>query len=68
MVERQLEDRIVPQAVGVIAVLIASRNHQHAKAQDVCDAVPDPFGRAWVLDASREPLYNAEPALDLAQG
>jgi hypothetical protein len=29
--------------------------------------VPDPFGSARVLDAGREPVGNAEPALDLAQ-
>jgi hypothetical protein len=67
MLERQLEDRVMPKAVGVIAVLVAGRDHQHAKAQDVRDAVPDPLGSARVLDAGREPLRNAEPALDLAQ-
>src|SRR3954463_7404513 len=67
MVERQLEYRVMPQAVGVIAVLVASRNHQHAKAQNVRDAVPDPFGSARVLNAGRKPLRDAKPALDLAQ-
>jgi len=32
VVERKLEDRIVPQRVGVVAVLVASGDHQHAKA------------------------------------
>ena len=67
MVECQLEDRVMPQAVGVIAVLVAGRDHQQTKAQDVRDAVPDPLGSARVLDTGREPLSYAEPALDLAQ-
>ncbi len=67
MIECQLEDWVMPQAVGVIAVLVARHNHQHAKAEDVRDAVPDPLGSAWVLDAGREPFGNAKPALDLAQ-
>ncbi len=66
-IQRELEDRIVPQAVGVVAVLVPGRDHQHAKAQDGGEAVPDPPRRARVLGAGREPVGNAEPALDLAQ-
>jgi hypothetical protein len=68
LAERELEDRVVPQAVRVVAVLVASRDHQHAKAQDISKAVPDPLRGARVVNAGREPLSNAEPALDLAQG
>ena len=67
MVEGELEDRVMPQAVGVVAVLVAGRDHQHPEAQDVRDAVPDPLRSARILDAGREPVGNAEPALDLAQ-
>ncbi len=67
-IEGELEDRIVPQAVSVVAVLIAGRDHQHAKAQDGGEAVLDPLRRARVVDAGSEPISEAEPALDLAQG
>jgi hypothetical protein len=66
--EGQLEHRVVPQAVGIVAVLVARREHQHAKAQDGGEAVPDPLRGAWVVDAGGEPVGNAEPVFDLAQG
>ena len=65
--ERELEDRVVPQAVGVVAVLVAGGDHQHAEAQDVGEAVPDPLRRARIVDAGGEAVGDAEPALDLAQ-
>ena len=67
-IQRELEDRIVPQTVRVVAVLVPGRDHQHAKAQDGGEAVLDPLRRARVVDASGEPVREAEPALDLAQG
>ena len=68
MVERELEHRVVAQAVGVVAVLVAGRDHQQAEAQDGGDAVPDPLRGARVVDAGGEPIGDAEPMLDLAQG
>ena len=68
LVERQLEDRIVPQAVGVVAVLVAGRDHQHAEAQDGGDAVPDSLRGARVVDAGGEAIGDAEPMLNPAQG
>jgi hypothetical protein len=35
--------------------------------QDGGEAVPDPLRGARVVDAGREPVRNAEPALDLAE-
>jgi hypothetical protein len=58
----------VPQAIRVVAVLVAGGDHQHAKAQDISDAVPHALRRAWVVDAGGEALGQAEPLLDLAQG
>jgi hypothetical protein len=33
--QRQLEHRIAAQRIGVVAVLVAGRDHQHAKADDL---------------------------------
>ena len=66
-VQRQLEGRVVAQAVGVVAVLVAGRDHQHAEPQDVGNAVPDPLGQARIVDAGGQAFGNAEPLLDLAQ-
>ncbi len=68
MVERELEHRVVPQRVGVVAVLVAGRDHQQAETQDSGDAVPDPLRGARVVDTGGEPIGDAEPMLDLAQG
>ena len=67
-VEGELEDRVVPQAVGVVAILVACRDHQHAEAQDGSEVMPDPLRRARVVDAGRQAVGDTEPALDLAQG
>ena len=40
-IQRHLEHRVGAQAVGVVAVLIAGRDHQHAKADHVGQAVSD---------------------------
>jgi hypothetical protein len=66
MIQRQLEDRVMAQAVGVVAVLVAGRNHQQAEPQDVGNAVPDPLRQARVIDAGGKAFGNAEPLLDLA--
>jgi hypothetical protein len=54
--------------VRVVAILIAGGDHQHSKAQDISEAVPDALRRTWVVDAGSEALGQAEPLLDLAQG
>jgi hypothetical protein len=66
-VHRQLEQRIAPQAVGVVAVLVAGGDHQHAKADDLIEPVHDAPGRARVTDAGRETPGNPQPLLDLPQ-
>jgi hypothetical protein len=43
MIERELEDGIVPEAFGVVVVLVVRPDHQYAKAQDGSEAVPDPL-------------------------
>ena len=65
--QRHLEHRVGAERIGVDAVLVARRDHQHAEAQDVGDAV---LGAGWiarVLDAGREPAGDIEPPLYLAQ-
>jgi hypothetical protein len=63
-IERHLEHRIAPQAIGVVAVLIAPRDHQQPKADDVGKAVGD---RAPVDHAGGEPIGEAKALVDLAQ-
>ena len=66
-IERLLEHRIAPQAIGVVAVLIARRDHQQPKADDVGKAVGDLIGRAPVDHAGGEPIGDAKALVDLAQ-
>jgi hypothetical protein len=61
------EDGIVPQAVGAVAVLAAGRDHQHAKAQVAVRPCRTRSG-ARGSGAGGEPLGDADPPLDLAQG
>ena len=57
----------MPQAVGVIAVLVAGRDHQHPKAQNVGHAVHDALCRARIDHAAGQAVGDAEAVLDLAQ-
>jgi hypothetical protein len=43
LIERELENGIMPEAFGVVVVLVARPDHQHAKGQDGSEAVPDPL-------------------------
>jgi hypothetical protein len=67
-VERQLEHRVAAQRVGVVAVLVAGGNHQHAEADDLGQPMLNPLRRARIVQAGRQPIRHAEPALDLAKG
>ena len=58
----------MPRAVGIVAVLVAGRDHQQAEAQDGGEVVLDPPRGARVVEADGEPLRKSQPALDLAQG
>jgi hypothetical protein len=66
-VHGQLEGRVAAEAFGVVGVPVASRDHQHAEAQDVGDLVPDPSRQTWIVDAGGQAVGDAEPSLDLAQ-
>jgi hypothetical protein len=63
----ELEQRIVAQAVGIIAILIAGGEHQQAAAQHLGKAVLDAFGRARIVDAFGEAPRHAEALPDLTQ-
>ena len=63
----ELEERIVPQAVGIVAVLVAGGDHQQAETQDLGEAVLDAFWRARIVDAGGETPRHAEARLDLTQ-
>ena len=65
--EGELEGRVVPQAVGVVAVLIADANHQYPELQDVDDAMHDPPRRAGIGHAGGQAVSDTEAAFDLAQ-
>ena len=67
MIQRQLEDRVMAQAVGVVAVLVAGRDHQHAETQNIGNTVPDPLRQARIINAGGKAFGNAEPLLDLPQ-
>jgi hypothetical protein len=67
MIQRQLEGRVMAQAVGVVAVLLAGRDHQHAKAQNVGNTVPDPLRQARIIKTGGKAFGYAEPLLDLTQ-
>jgi hypothetical protein len=57
----------VPQAVGIVAVLVAGGDHQQAEAQHVGETVLDPLRRARIVDADGEAPGDAEALLDLTQ-
>jgi hypothetical protein len=65
--DRHLERRIGAQRVAVVGVLVAGRDQQRPIADHLSQPVPDPLRRPRVRDAARQPLGNAEPALDLGQ-
>ena len=67
-VVRHLEQRIGAQARGVVAVLIAGRDHQQPEADDIGQAMNDLIRRSWVIDARGEPIGDTQTLLDLAQG
>ncbi len=57
----------MPQSGGIIAVLVAGRDHQQAEADDVGEAVPDLLWRPRVIEAGGQAIGDAEAALDLFQ-
>lgn len=65
--QRHLEHRVGAERIGVDAVLVARRDHQHPKAQDVGDAVLGAGRIAGIVDAGAEPPGHIEPPLHLPQ-
>jgi len=64
---RQLEHRVTAQRVGIVAVLVAGRDHQHARADNVVQAVDHPARIARVTEAGCEAGGDGKPLLHLAQ-
>jgi hypothetical protein len=65
--DRHLEGRIVAQGVAVVGVLVAGGDHQGTKADHLGEPVAHPLGCPRILDAARQPIGEAEPALDLGE-
>lgn len=65
--ERDLEQRIGAQGVGVVAVLIAGRDHQQPEADDVGERVYGAGGITRIVDTGGKTLGHLEPLFDLAQ-
>jgi hypothetical protein len=51
-VHRQLEHRIMPQRISIIAVFIARGDHQHTEADDLVELVGDLFRHTRVGDGA----------------
>jgi len=65
--DRHLERRIVAQGVAVVGVFVTGGDHQGAKADHLGEAMAHPLGRSGILDAARQPIGEAELALDLRE-
>ena len=65
--DRHLEGRIGAQCIAIVGILIAGRDQQGTEAAHLGEPVLDPLGRPRIFDASRQPLGDAELALDLGQ-
>ena len=63
--DRHLESRIGPQRV--VIVLVAGGDQERPEADHLGEPVLDPMGPPRILDAARQALGNAEPALDLGE-
>ena len=66
-IERQFEHPVAAQRVGVVAVLIAGSDHQHAKPDDFGQAMRDLLRRPRVLEIPGQPVGQSQPGFDLAQ-
>ena len=62
-----LQRRIGAQCVDVVAVLVAGRDHEHARLHHLGVAVLDACGIAFVAQAGGDRLGQAEACRDLAQ-
>ena len=66
-IHRHLEQRIVAQARGVVAVLVAGGDHQQSKTNDAGKTVRDLIRRAQVHQAGGQPVGRPETLLRLPQ-
>ena len=62
-----LQRRIGAQCVDVVAILVAGRDHQHARLHHLGIAVLDASGIAFVAQTSGDRLGHAKACCDLAQ-
>jgi hypothetical protein len=65
--EGHLERRVGAQGVAVVGVRVAGRDQQHPEADHLDQGMMHPLRRPGVLDAARQALSDAEPALDVRQ-
>jgi hypothetical protein len=65
--DRHLERRVGFERVAVVAVGIARRDQQRPVADHLRQTMPNPLGRARVLDARGQSLGDPEPLLDHRQ-
>ena len=63
----QLEHRVRAQPISVVAVLVAGRDHQQAKADDLVQTMHDAVRVARVHNARRQASGHVEALLHLAQ-
>ena len=67
MAYRHLEDRIVPEPIAIVGVLVARRDRKHPQPKHLLKRVLDALGIAAVPDARRKPRGKPELLLDAAQ-
>jgi len=67
MAYRHLEDRIVPERIAIVGVLVARRDRKHPQPKHLLKRVLDAFGLAPVPDARRKARGQPELLLDAAQ-
>jgi hypothetical protein len=67
MAYRHLEDRIVPERIAIVGVLVARRDRKHPQPKHLLERVLDPLRLAPVPDARRKARRQPELPLDAAQ-
>jgi hypothetical protein len=67
MAYRHLEDRIVPERIAIVGVLVARRDRKHPQPKHLLKRVLDALGLAPVPDARRKARGKPELLLDAAQ-
>ncbi len=65
--DRQLEGRVVRQAVQVVLRRVAQRQGVHALAEEFQQRVADPFRLPRIVQAGRQRLAQSQPMIGLAE-